>query len=260
MLLKAAAASKQPSSPAVSGGASTLSALLSQSAAKAASAGGGSGGSPSSLSALFAASSAAAAAPAKAAMPKGLLPIARTPSEKSLQALIASNMGEVSEGYPLGAPHLLLSVPLLTPPLSPTPPPFPPPLQALKTCASGGLAECLYLARSLAVRSPGAGAVAPAFAGLPTFEVLCLLQRFSLLLRPGESEVEGAADQAASLLLLSHTLEALQARSDRGSAQVAGSLQGVVDGLRAALQGAPKDNAWAVEVAEDLQRKLNELA
>ncbi len=90
--------------------------------------------------------------------------------------------------------------------------------------------------------------------------MLCLLQRFSLLLRPGESEAEGAGDAAAGLLMAAGTLEVLLARSDRAADAVAQNVPAVLEALRAALEEVPRDllrdSAWLAEALEALRARL----
>ena len=125
--------------------------------------------------------------------------------------------------------------------------------QALKQCAGGGLPDCLFFARALSARgSPAAGL---SFAALPTFDLLCLLQRFYMLLKPGQSEAAGAADIAACLQVTHAALGALQGRSDKDEANVADSLAGVLEGLRSAVEEVPRDNAWVAEAAAALLRE-----
>jgi hypothetical protein len=155
-----------------------------------------------------------------------------------------------------------LALTLLSPPCRAHATPFspPPPLplllraQALKQCAGGALGDCLFFARAVAGRPPAA--LAPAFAALATFDVLCVLQRFYLLLKPGESEAEGAADAAAGVQVAAGALEALLARGDRGAEPVAGALPGVLEGLRAALSEVEVSSAWMASTLDALRARL----
>ena len=103
-----------------------------------------------------------------------------------------------------------------------------------------------------------AAALAPAFAPLPTFDVLCLLQRFYLLLGDAGADAgaAGPADAAAGVHVTACALDALLARGDRGAEPVAGALRGVLDGLGAALGEVEVSSAWVASALDALRAKL----
>ncbi len=92
--------------------------------------------------------------------------------------------------------------------------------------------------------------------------MLCLLQRFSLLLASQEAEGGALPDKAACLRVAGEAVEALLARADR-AAEVGAHLAGVVAQLRGALdavEATHAHNAWVAAALAQVKGKLGGLA
>jgi hypothetical protein len=128
------------------------------------------------------------------------------------------------------------------------------PLQALRTAAGAGLPDCSYICKLY--HYSDAPDLASKFLSLGGFEVLCLLQRLSLMFKDSEM-LGGPTERAPVLRLTEQALDSLLQRSpsDRGG-EVESNLASVIGELRTAVSGLPRDNEWVAATADKVLNKL----